>query len=93
MIKKCNKMNPTRFLMNCNNIPHDCEKIDKKRQNMIWEKHEDHNENIKNKKKLKKKLQRDKTHHFSFQIGSVPFFCMSVTTGRRLFIFVVRLWR
>lgn len=42
-------MNPTRFLMNCNNIPHDCEKIDKKRQNMIWEKHEDHNENIKKK--------------------------------------------
>lgn len=50
MIKKCNKMNPTRFLMNCNNIPHDCEKIDKKRHNMIWEKNEDHNENIKKKK-------------------------------------------
>lgn len=50
-------MNPTRFLMNCNNIPHDCEKIDKKRQNMIWEKHEDHNENIKNKKKTSKETK------------------------------------
>lgn len=43
-------MNPTRFLMNRNNIPYDCEKIDKKRHNMIWEKNEDHNENIKKNK-------------------------------------------